>query len=106
MTYNIIERLCKNVKKQYKIKDSKSALIKLFNGVTSINVLPFLKVKGYDTDDENVKHIGNTNRTQTPPVTKSGQRILTSSDSPTTGSPTGQDLVNLAYNLPPLSTNR
>lgn len=56
---NIIERLCKNVKKLYKIKDSKLALIKLFNGVSSINVLPLLKVKGYNTDDENIKHIGN-----------------------------------------------
>ena len=53
-----------------------------------------------------LKHIGNTNRTQTPPVTKSGQRILNSSDSPTTGSPTGQDLVNLAYNIPPLLTSQ
>ena len=56
---NIIERLCKNVKKQYKIKDSKNALIKLFNGISSINVLPLLKVKGYDIDNKNIKNIGN-----------------------------------------------
>ena len=56
---NIIERLCKNVKKQYKIKDSKNALIKLFNVMSSINVLPLLKVKGYNIDNENVKNIGN-----------------------------------------------
>jgi len=56
---NIIQRLCKNVKKQYKIKDTKTALIKLFNGVKSFNVLIFLKVKGYDIEDEKVKEISN-----------------------------------------------
>jgi serine/threonine protein kinase len=55
---NIIERLCKNAKKQYKIKDSKTALVKIFGSIKSINVIPLLKMKGYDIENEDVKKIG------------------------------------------------
>jgi serine/threonine protein kinase len=54
---NIIDFLCKNVKKQYKIKDSKTAMVKLFNCVKSINVSSLLKLKGYDINNEEIKHI-------------------------------------------------
>lgn len=54
---NIIEFLCKNVKKQYKIKDSKIAMVKLFNCVKSINVSCLLKLKGYDIDNEEIKRV-------------------------------------------------
>lgn len=54
---NIINFLCKNVKKQYKIKDSKIAMVKLFNCVKSINVSSLLKLKGYDINNEEIKHI-------------------------------------------------
>lgn len=53
-----------------------------------------------------LKHTGNTNRSTTPAVTKSGQTILSSSDSEIVGSPTGKDRVNLAFNIPPLLTNK